>query len=82
MRLVGRIATAETPWYWALNGVFGLLSSAVAVLVSIEFGISTTLYLGSLCYALTALALWRIGLVGVGARAVPDGSGVPALPLT
>ncbi|MEE8307589.1 MAG: hypothetical protein V3R81_10010, partial [Gammaproteobacteria bacterium] len=40
----------ETPWLWALNGVFGVLASAFAVFVAIYFSISTNFYIGSICY--------------------------------
>jgi spermidine synthase len=52
MRLVRIVKAGETPWYWALNGVFSVLSSAVAVFVSIYFGISTSLTIGVACYLL------------------------------
>jgi len=54
MRLVRAVGSAETPWYWALNGVFGVLASALAVFVSIFLGISTNFYLAAGCYALVA----------------------------
>ena len=38
MRMVKGFGTGDTPWYWALNGIFGVLCSAVAVLVSILLG--------------------------------------------
>jgi hypothetical protein len=50
MRLVAEIASADTPWYWALNGVFGVLMSAVAVFISIHFGISVNLWMAAGCY--------------------------------
>ena len=49
--------TEDTPWYWALNGVFGVLSSALAVLFSISFGISVTLYIAAACYAALPLCV-------------------------
>jgi len=51
MRLVKAISPAETPWYWALNGIFGVLCSALAVFISIYIGISVNFYLAALCYA-------------------------------
>ena len=54
MRLVRALGSAETPWYWALNGVFGVLASAMAVFVSIFLGVSTNFYLAAGCYALVA----------------------------
>ncbi|MFN0316555.1 MAG: hypothetical protein ACKVQA_16150, partial [Burkholderiales bacterium] len=57
MRLVGKTHAAETPWYWALNGIFGVLCSAVAVFVSIYFGISTSMAAGAMCYLLLLACL-------------------------
>lgn len=51
MKMLALSAAAETPWYWALNGIFGVLSSAVAVLISIYVGISINFYIAALCYA-------------------------------
>jgi hypothetical protein len=57
MRLVRRVDAAEIPWYWALNGIFGVLSSAVAVFLSIFVGISTNFYLAAGCYLLASLCV-------------------------
>jgi hypothetical protein len=51
MRLLKSVAAAETPWYWALNGIFGVLCSALAVFFSIYLGISTNFYVAAACYA-------------------------------
>jgi len=51
MRLAQLRGGADTPWYWALNGVFGVLCSAVAVLISMSFGISANLWVAAACYA-------------------------------
>ena len=55
MRLVRAVGSAGTPWYWALNGVFGVLASATAVFVSIFLGVSTNFYLAAGCYGLLVL---------------------------
>lgn len=60
MRLVAMVSPRETPWYWALNGIFGVLGSALTVLVSIDFGISTSLYAGALCYLLIPASIRAI----------------------
>ncbi|MCX7011148.1 MAG: hypothetical protein NTW86_01040, partial [Candidatus Sumerlaeota bacterium] len=57
MRLARRARGAETPWYFALNGIIGVLCSAVAVFVSIYFGISKSLYVASACYLLLLTVL-------------------------
>ena len=51
MRMVGTICPTETPWYWALNGIFGVLCSAVAVLISIYSGITTNVIASAVLYA-------------------------------
>lgn len=57
MRLVRVTRAAETPWYWALNGVFGVLCAALTVFISICSGISTSLYVAALCYGLLVICL-------------------------
>jgi hypothetical protein len=59
MRLFRTVSSDEIPWFWALNGVFGVLCSALAVLISIQFGISTNLYISSICYFLISVSLLR-----------------------
>lgn len=51
MRLVRNRSAQFTPWYWALNGIFGVLFSAMAVLVSIYAGISINFYIAAIMYA-------------------------------
>ena len=51
MRLVKDTRASETPWYWALNGVSGVLCSTLAVFCSIYVGMSTTLCIAAVCYA-------------------------------
>ena len=50
IKLVRTSVADATPWYWALNGIFGVLCSALAVLFAIYSGISTNFVLGALCY--------------------------------
>jgi spermidine synthase len=51
MKMLKLSAAGETPWYWALNGIFGVLCSAIAVFISIYGGISINFYIGAVCYA-------------------------------
>lgn len=69
MRLVKAAQAAETPWYWALNGVFGVLCSALAVFISIYFGISVNFYIAAACYAALVFCLYRLMQHGQAARA-------------
>lgn len=57
MRVVRYSRIGETPWYWALNGVFGVLCSAITVFISVYFGISTSLYIAAFCYLLLPIFL-------------------------
>lgn len=60
MRLVEEVSGGQTPWYWALNGIFGVLFSAIAVFIAIYFGITTNIYLSAIGYALSTFALMGI----------------------
>jgi hypothetical protein len=50
MKIVRSARASETPWYWAINGVFGVLCAALTVFVSIYFGISASFYVAAGCY--------------------------------
>jgi hypothetical protein len=50
----------DTPWFWALNGIFGVLSSAIAVFVSIYFGISINFFIASACYTAILIPLYAV----------------------
>lgn len=52
MKFARLTSEKEMPWYWALNGIFGVLCSALAVFISIYAGISMNFYLAALCYLL------------------------------
>jgi hypothetical protein len=60
MRLVKSVTATETPWYWALNGIFSVLCSALAVFISIYFGISANFYIATLCYMTLPPCLYSI----------------------
>ena len=60
MRLVRACGDLETPWYWALNGIFGVLASALAVFFAIFSGISTNFYVGAICYGAVLACLVQI----------------------
>jgi hypothetical protein len=66
MRLARLTSAEDTPWFWALNGIFGVLCSAVAVFVSIYFGIAVNFYIAAMCYGTVALCAHRM------AQSVPN----------
>ncbi|WP_224482854.1 hypothetical protein [Robertkochia aurantiaca] len=45
------------PWAWGLNNYFSVIASSVAVLLSINTGLTTVFYLGAVCYLLAAFAI-------------------------
>ena len=64
LRLVGALSEDAMPWMWGVNGAAGVLATVTAVAVSMWSGISTSLYVATLAYALLtlpALVLWRRG---------------------
>jgi hypothetical protein len=60
MRLVNAKSDSATPWYWALNGIFGVLCSALAVFISIYLGISRNFEIAAVLYAVTLICLYRM----------------------
>jgi len=60
MRLTDRISSALTPWFWGINGAAGVMASALAMFISIGWGLDATLTAGALCYALLAIPALRL----------------------
>jgi hypothetical protein len=50
MQIINRIGPFPTPWFWAVNGAAGVLASGLAIILSIEFSISVTLWCGAASY--------------------------------
>jgi spermidine synthase len=53
--LAERRADALVPWAWAINGVFSVVGSTLAVFVAMNWGFSTTLLFGGAVYLLAAV---------------------------
>jgi hypothetical protein len=64
MRLARTVCAGATPWYWALNGILGVLCSALAVLFSIFIGISLNFYVAAVCYTVVIMALYALKRAG------------------
>jgi hypothetical protein len=58
--LAERRADVLVPWAWAINGVFSVVGSTLAVFVAMNWGFSTTLMAGGLAYLLAAVLVGRL----------------------
>jgi hypothetical protein len=68
MQIVNFIDQRPTPWFWAINGVAGVLASGLAVTISIEFSISATLWCGAVSYLLLGPIAVMLSKIGVEAQ--------------
>jgi hypothetical protein len=48
---------APTAWYWGINGAFSVISSVLALVVAVFWGVTVTLLVGLLAYVLALVAL-------------------------
>ena len=55
---LARTAPAFVPWAWGLNGCASVIAAIAALLVAIESGLTATLLIALLLYALAAW-IWR-----------------------
>ena len=60
MRLTEKVSDTLTPWFWGINGAAGVVASAVAMVISIGWGLPMTLLAGALCYGLLAIPGLRL----------------------
>jgi hypothetical protein len=60
MRIVRAVSNADTPWYWALNGIISVLCSALAVFISIFIGISVNFYLAAALYLAVLVPIYAL----------------------
>jgi hypothetical protein len=72
MKLVQSAKSLETPWFWALNGIFGVLCSALAVFMAIHIGISANFYTSAACYLCLLLCIPGMYKVSHQISAKPD----------
>ncbi len=59
MRLVQATQAEETPWLWGINGVGGVVGSSLAVVIALEAGLTSLLFVAAVCY-LSLLPLVRL----------------------
>ncbi len=60
MRIFKPLVADDTPWFWALNGIFGVLSSALAVFISIYYGISVNFFIAAACYVAIVIPMYSV----------------------
>ena len=60
VELAQRRNAAHLPWFLALNGVFGVLCSVLAVFLSIYFGLTMNFYLAAVGYVAAGGVLLRM----------------------
>jgi hypothetical protein len=51
---------APTAWYWGINGAFSVISSVLAVVVAVFWGVTATLLVGLGAYIIGLIALGKI----------------------
>jgi len=51
---------APTAWYWGINGAFSVISSVLAVVIAVFWGVTMTLLVGLGAYVLGLIALGKI----------------------
>jgi hypothetical protein len=54
---------APTAWYWGINGAFSVISSVLAVVVAVFWGVTATLVVGLVAYLVALVALKTRGAV-------------------
>lgn len=59
IRLVSRQQKNSIPWVWALNGGASVLGSVIAMALAMTFGYTLTLLLGSACYFVAFLTVFK-----------------------
>jgi hypothetical protein len=52
-----RFGDANKPWYWAINGAFGVVASVMSLALSMEFGFLAVGKLAAVIYAIAWLCL-------------------------
>ena len=59
MRAASRRSVLLTPWMWGINGATSVCASVVATIIAINWGISSSFWVGFCCYAVAFLSFAR-----------------------
>src|SRR5205814_7623167 len=49
---------APTAWYWGINGAFSVISSVLAVVIAVFWGVTMTLLVGLIAYVIALTVLY------------------------
>ncbi len=72
MRIVRAQGAPETPWFWGMNGIGGVLASSVALIIGLEWGLSRTFLVAGCCYLLLVPAIVVVRRAGAAGVTSPD----------
>jgi spermidine synthase len=59
LRVTSTLAPSLTPWAWAINGCLSVIGSILSVIVSMNFGFASVLWMAAIVYALGFVSLQR-----------------------
>jgi hypothetical protein len=59
LRVSARDNDELTPWYWGINGAGSVTGSVLAVMISLNLGITVLYWCAVVLYGLAALSLWK-----------------------
>jgi hypothetical protein len=66
IQVIEKNEAALTPWAWAINGSFSVISSVLAIMIALTWNFSTVLWLGAAAYAVALLVFGRVGSAAAG----------------
>ncbi|MEJ2751342.1 MAG: hypothetical protein P8169_01450 [Chloroflexota bacterium] len=66
IQVIEKNDAALTPWAWAINGSFSVISSVLAIMIALTWSFSTVLWLGAAAYAVALLVFGRVGSAAAG----------------
>lgn len=79
MSVARRSARSATAWFWALNGASSVLSSILAVVISVHVGVQLALLTGMAAYAFAIVSFLAYARVVIGASATERSPAAPPL---
>ncbi len=62
MKLAGDFKPEITPWLWGINGVMSVLATVIAIIIAMNYGISSSYWTGAVCYTAAFAAFYRFSL--------------------